>query len=127
MKTRREVLQGIIVSIGGASMLTACGGVANVLPNARNATTGQFYDRQEMRVVSRISDLLIPRTDTPGALDVNVPGYLDTLMNEWANRETQRDHHQMLAQLDQDLSARAGGDFASANAEMSEQALLELA
>jgi hypothetical protein len=126
MKTRREVLQDMIVTIGGASMLTACGGINNVLPWDRIAEGGSFYDQREMQVVARVSDLLIPRTETPGAIDVNIPGFLDGLMTDWANAATQQDHRAMLTQLDRDLSARAGGDFLTANGADAEQALLEL-
>ena len=31
MKTRREFLQGLIISVGGASALSACGDAANVV------------------------------------------------------------------------------------------------
>mgnify|MGYP000002849333 FL=1 len=82
MKTRREVLQGLIVSIGGASMLAACDNAARVAVS--NSQSLRFFSDQELALVSRISDLLLPRTDTPGALDVNVPGFIDGLMAEWA-------------------------------------------
>ena len=61
MKTRREVLQGLIVSIGGTSLLNACGGVARVVPSS----SMRFYTEQELALVSRVSNLIIPRTDTP--------------------------------------------------------------
>ncbi|HBY00058.1 MAG TPA: hypothetical protein DEG93_06835, partial [Gammaproteobacteria bacterium] len=59
----------------------------------------RFYSDQELALVSRISDLIIPRTDTPGALDVKVPGFLDSLMTEWANPETKNNHHEELKEL----------------------------
>lgn len=126
MKTRREVLQALIVSVGGASMLTTCGGVSSVISSARDATFGRFYDEQEMALVTKISNLLIPRTDTPGALDVNVPGLLDGLMAEWASEETQRSHHQVLARLELELDNRAGGGFAQVSDAEAEQALSDL-
>ena len=87
MATRREVLQGLIVSVGGAAALTACGGVATVISTRPNAAA-RFYTEQELALVTRVSDLIIPRTETPGALDVNVPGYLDGLMSDWASEAT---------------------------------------
>lgn len=120
MKTRREVLQGLIVSIGGVSMLTACGGDAEIAVSTAQST--RFYDEQELALLSRISDLLLPRTETPGALDVNVPGFLDGLMADWANTETQASHRQILAELAQ----RLGADFTTSNADIAEQRLIEL-
>ena len=115
MKTRREVLQDLIVSIGGASLLNACSGVARVVPSS----SMRFYSGQELALVSRISDLLIPRTDTPGALDVNVPGFLDSLMAEWASQETKQNHHEEL----EELGLMLGVDFVTLSPDASEQRL----
>ncbi len=91
MKTRREILQGLIVSIGGSSLLTACDGFAKIAPTVDGEL--RFYSSEEIELVTKISDLIIPRTDTPGASDVNVSGFLDGLMAEWANAETRENHH----------------------------------
>ena len=115
MKTRREVLQDLIVSIGGASLLNACSGVARVVPSS----SMRFYSGQELALVSRISDLIIPRTDTPGALDVNVPGFLDSLMAEWASQETKQNHHAEL----EELGLMLGVDFVTLSPDASEQRL----
>ena len=104
MKTRREVLQGMIVSIGGASMLTAYGGIAAVVPSDQ-LQGSRFYSADELSLVSRLADLIIPRTDTPGALDVNVPGFLDSLMADWASADTQKTHHEYLIQITSGLSS----------------------
>lgn len=124
MKTRREVLQGLIISIGGASALTACGDVAKVL-STRSGATPRFYTAQEMAIVSRISDLIIPPTETPGALDENVPGYMDGLMSDWASSETQNEHRQSLQQIKNALDGAAGGNFMSVNDNAAERALSE--
>lgn len=114
MTTRREVLQGLIVSIGGASALTACGGVANVLSTRRTAAP-RFYTSAEYALVTRISDLIIPRTETPGAVDANVPGYMDGLMTDWASSATKNAHRTALRQIGAELNQRAGSDFVDAS------------
>ncbi len=124
MRTRREVLQGLIVSIGGATALTACGGVANVI-STRPGTAGRFYTDEEMALVSRISDLIMPRTETPGALDVNVPGYMDGLMTDWASSETKNAHRRALRQIKSELAVHARIDFLSASDAVAERALAE--
>lgn len=112
MKTRREVLQGMIVAIGGTSMLTACGGIANVVSSSGQSL--RFYSDSEFALISRVADLIIPRTDTPGALDVNVPGFMDGLMAEWANSDSQQSHHEIVADLEQMLGAGFVTDSESA-------------
>lgn len=125
MQTRREVLQGLIVSLGGATLLTACGGVASVV-FTQSGTATRFYTERELALVSRLSDLIIPRTETPGALDVNVPGYMDGLMADWASRDTQRAHRRALALVDSRLNGAVDGDFVQASQDDAEIALIAL-
>ena len=113
MKTRREFLQGLIISVGGASALSACGDAANVVATTAGEE-GRFYTQDEMALISRISDLVIPRTETPGALDANVPGYLDALMSDWASAETQNGHRAALQLILQRLDSLSG-DFKTAS------------
>jgi|TARA_Y100000310_G_scaffold259790_2_gene268567 hypothetical protein len=121
MQTRREILQGLIVSVGGASMLAACGGMATVTPTNPAATGGRFFSERELTLVSRVADLLIPRTETPGALDVNVPGFLDGFMFEWAGASTKRFMHLTVTELDDAL----GAAFVTADATTAERTLSE--
>lgn len=126
MHTRREVLKALIVSIGGASLLTACGGEATLAPVSPLTGSGKFYNERELALVSRISDLLLPRTETPGALDVDLPAFLDQLMSEWASAATGEAHHSTLATLDAQLGNALAGDFVSADQLAAERALTEV-
>ena len=131
MKTRRDFLRELIVSVGGVSALSACGD-APVVVATMAGEPGRFYTAEEMELVSRLSELIIPRTETPGALDVNVPGYIDGLMADWASEETRTAHRQALAEIERRLSDRlsgllsnSGGFLALDEAE-AEQVLAEL-
>ncbi len=115
-------MQGLIVSIGGATALTACGGVANVL-STRPGSEARFYTSEEYALVTRISDLVIPRTETPGAVDANVPGYMDGLMTDWASSETKNAHRTALRQIKSELDQRARGNFLDASESVAEQSL----
>ena len=125
MHTRREVLQGLIVSLGGVSLLSACGGVASVVSTPSGATS-RFYTDRELALATRLSDLIIPRTETPGAVDVNVPGYMDSLMADWASADTQRTHRRALALVNERLNAAVNGDFVQAADGDAEVALIAL-
>ena len=125
MITRREVLRNLIVTVGGSTLLSGCGGQA-ALEMLAPLGAPRFYGDREMAVVSRVSDLLLPRTETPGALDVEVPGLLDRLMAEWANQETRTSHLDAVAALDAELSTRVGGDFLLVDAASAERALADV-
>jgi hypothetical protein len=74
----------------------------------------------QAELVTTVSDLIIPRTDTPGASDVGVTGFIDHLLAAWYH-DDERDH--FLAGL-ADLDRRAGGSFVAFPADR-QTALLE--
>jgi len=122
MISRRDAIKSLVITVGGSSLLSACGGrvVLDALtPNA----SPRFYSEREMAVLSRVSDLLLPRTETPGALDAQVPALLDQLMTEWASSETRDAHRTALTALDTRLQASSGGDFLEGPNAVAEQAL----
>ena len=125
MKTRREFIQGLIVSVGGVAALSACDGEGYI-----NATSSEdvirFYGESEWQLVEKLADLIIPATETVGASDVNVVGYLDGLMSGWANEETQAKHRLALKKISAYLSEASNGNFLSASLKGSENALTQL-
>jgi gluconate 2-dehydrogenase gamma chain len=46
-------------------------------PNEQKST---FFAAEDMKVISRIADLIIPETDTPGAIGAGVPVYIDMVV-----------------------------------------------
>ena len=59
------------------------------------------------QLVSAVADVVLPRTDTPGATDIGVTAFVDRIVGQWYNQE---ERSQFLAGL-ADLDRRAGGDF----------------
>ena len=49
-------------------------------PPAPAPAKPSYFDEAGFRVISRIADLIIPATDTPGALGAGVPMYIDTVV-----------------------------------------------
>lgn len=104
---RREVLR----LLGGVAAVPALSGLsaerlwalgrdtherANGSPRALTA--------HQLRTVSTIADIILPRTATPGATDVGVPAFVDLMLAEWY---APSDREAFLAGL-ADLDARAG-------------------
>src|SRR5271154_1195259 len=42
----------------------------------------KFFNPAQLLVISRLTDLIIPPTDTPGAASAGVPAYIDLVVNE---------------------------------------------
>tara|TARA_B100001059_G_C17830807_1_gene584576 strand:- start:2628 stop:3161 length:534 start_codon:yes stop_codon:yes gene_type:complete len=125
MKTRREFIQGLIVSVGGVAALSACDGEGYINATSPDGTV-RFYDESEWQLVEKLADLIIPTTETVGASDVNVVGYLDGLMSAWANEETQVKHLSALKKISVRLNETTNGNFLSAGLRGSEDALIQL-
>ncbi len=50
------------------------------LPDSVFAGGRKFFDPQQFEAVAALSEVILPRTDTPGARDVHVPEYIDAIL-----------------------------------------------
>jgi hypothetical protein len=64
----------------------------------------KFFSTDEFETLSRITELIIPTTDTPGAIGAGVPAYIDGVVS--ANREHQKRFREGLAWLDRKSGSR---------------------
>jgi gluconate 2-dehydrogenase gamma chain len=49
-------------------------------PPAHENAQPQFFNQADFATISRVTDLIIPATDTPGALAAGVPAYIDLVI-----------------------------------------------
>ena len=61
----------------------------------------------QAELVGTLADMIIPRTDTPGATDVGVTGFVDHLLAAWYHDDERSEFLAGLAEIDR----RAGGKF----------------
>ena len=108
--SRRDILVGLLASVG-AVVTTSC---VDNLEKAVSSNTDEkaskslhlsFYSDNEYALVASLADLIIPDTETIGALAVGVPLFMDRLYNEWAATESKSAHKQDLARVQQALDA----------------------
>jgi len=50
---------------------------------ARKTPSAGALTAAQMALVVALADTLLPRTDSPGAVDVGVPAFVDLLLSEW--------------------------------------------
>ncbi|WP_266171198.1 gluconate 2-dehydrogenase subunit 3 family protein [Dyella subtropica] len=61
-------------------------------------TSPQFFSQAQSSLVAAVADIMIPRTDTPGALDAGVPGFIDQMFqNVYTKAEQERYLHALAA------------------------------
>ena len=62
-------------------------------------TNGQFFSAHELTLLTDIAELMIPRTETPGATDASVAAVLDGMMLSWAGQDTRKQFKRALKTL----------------------------
>lgn len=84
---RRDVIR-LLGSLGATSALASLPGerLWAVGLDAHHRTSGGAFrvlSREAAEAIARIADLVMPRTETPGALDVGCVELIDLLLAEW--------------------------------------------
>src|SRR4051794_14327330 len=107
---RREVLQQVAFLMGGAVSAGAILGIERGYCADAPATAparAAVFGGAQMQLVSRVADIIIPRTDTPGAIDLGVPAFIDLMLG---NVYAQADRVRYLAGLAEfEAAARSAG------------------
>lgn len=127
MNTRRQVLQGLILSLGGAAALTTFQAAAAPPLKPSKPGAAAFYNAQELALVTFLADTIIPRTDSPGAIDAGVPAYMDHLYLTWASPSTQDSHRAQLAAIAENLNRFGAGQSGDAKGRLKALAALDAA
>ena len=103
MFNKRELLRRALLLVGGTAMATSFELFADSSPQAR------FFGATQYSLLEAVADIIIPRTDTPGAVDAGVPAAFDALMKNWASRERQEQFRALLEEMDKAAREQAGG------------------
>jgi hypothetical protein len=82
--TRRQILQRVAYLMGGAVSAPAVLGLLNGCSPKQQEASWQpvFFTKEQGALVADIAEIIIPRTDTPGAKDVGVPSFIDTMLKD---------------------------------------------
>lgn len=81
---------------------------------------------RELDIVGIVADVILPRTDTPGATDLGVPAFVDLLASEWMDADDAGALHAGLAALDTTARQRFGSGFVEATPEQQTALVQEL-
>lgn len=118
---RRELLYRASMILGGAISASAAAGVLagctttpSISPDAdisAASAKGGFLKAVEMATLTAIAEQIIPRTDTPGAIDAGVPGFIDRMLSGYYQDKERDIVRAGLAQVAADAQLR-GKPFA---------------
>jgi len=80
---RREVLRRVALMMGGAiSAPAAMHFLSGCSAKPQLQWKPVFFSEPQAAVVTEIVQIMIPRTDTPGAAEVGVPAFIDTMLKD---------------------------------------------
>jgi gluconate 2-dehydrogenase gamma chain len=83
LMNRRELLQRVAMLMGGAISAPAVLGVLNgCSPKPTSSWQPLFLSKEEGAMVEAVCDLILPRTGTPGAREVGVPAFIDSILKD---------------------------------------------
>ena len=87
---RREALKRTAWIMGGAVSAPAIMGILKGCAAKPTIDwTPVFLSSDQGALVSQVAEIIIPKTDTPGAKDVGVPGFIDQILKECYKKEDQ--------------------------------------
>lgn len=100
---RRALLKSAMLLVGaGAAGLPAFEALA------APGDPPTFFSPAQFATLETTAEIIIPRTDTPGAKDAGVPSYFDAMMANWASDERRRGFAALIDEIDRAALAAGG-------------------
>ena len=90
-------LAGVTLSSTLISTLQSCSSIEKYSP--------LYFSKTEFSLLSNIVDFLIPKTETPGALEMKVPQFIDIIISETYNNESKNNLSNKLKLLIEDFKS----------------------
>ena len=121
---RREAIKTTSLILGYAVSASAIAGVmSGCLPDPESTNTNlasgwkpSFFNRSQMEQIRAMAETMLPRTETPGAVDVGVDRFIDEMAGAYYTQPEQERFVAGLAQADADCKARFGKKFVKCSA-----------
>ena len=90
-------LAGVTLSSALISSLQSCTSIEKYIP--------LYFSKTEFSLLSNIVDFLIPKTETPGGLEMKVPQFIDIIISETYNEESKNNFSNKLKVLIEDFKS----------------------
>lgn len=109
---RREALRRTAMIMGGAISAPAMMGV---LKGCKSEPTinwqPEFFTREQGALISEVAEIIIPATDTPGAKDVGVPGFIDKILKDVYSQNEQENFLAAMKAFNERAKEEQGDSF----------------
>lgn len=91
---------------------------AMIAPGARRHPGSAFFTAEQAEAVAALSELIIPETDTPGAIEAGVVEFIELIVSEWMRPDERERFMRGLSHVDEHMEALTGVRFAHAGGAM---------
>lgn len=112
---RKEALKRVSYLLGGAVSAPTVLGFLNGCTASTASAKG--FTPQQMNFIGKVSDIIIPRTDTPGASDVGVPKFIDDMIFIFWDEEGRADFISKMNAFQKKATSELGNAFVDASPE----------
>ena len=123
---RRHLLHLVVAALGTAALpgSPTLRAIAGEKPHAQASRA--VFDAAQRQLVDLLAEMIVPATDTPGALEAGVPAFIEAMVADWYTDTERTIFVQGLAALDQASRTAHGKSFVAAD-EAQRTALLSAA
>jgi hypothetical protein len=109
---RREAIERTALILGYAVSAPAMMGVLKGCKAAPELTyTPVFFSEDQARTVGEIAEIILPKTDTPGAKEAGVPAFIDLMLKNVYPQEDKDRFLKGLLEFEQQATKRYGDAF----------------
>ena len=115
---RREAIQRTAMMLGYAVSASAIAGIMNGCKAAPElAFKPVFLSPELASIIAEMAEIIIPKTETPGAKDVGVPAFIDLILKDCYKKEDQDRFLKGVSEFDADAKETYGDSFVYCDAE----------
>jgi len=100
---RRALLRGAIILLGSSAA-----GLPGALLAKPARKAKRFFAAAQYALLDEVTEIMLPRTDTPGARDAGVAASIDAMMTTWASAERRQQFRALLEDIDRSAVSVAG-------------------
>lgn len=104
---RRDFVSRLALVLSLPPALYICSASAQVLQREDNNPTGLVLTRAQVELLANVCEAILPTTDTPGARDADVHGFIALLFAEWMTEAEQITFQKGMLELDRRLTKAA--------------------
>jgi gluconate 2-dehydrogenase gamma chain len=115
---RREALKRTALIMGGVISAPAIAGILKGCTAKPEINwKPEFLSEEQASIVSEVAEIIIPKTNTPGAKEVGVPSFIDKMLKDVYSKEDQEFFVNGLKAFNEGAKSAHGDEFLELDAE----------